>query len=651
MPRDYVYYRDWNDRHTGWRWRLVITPPHNTALSIGSVPAFGLNTYSGKFIPFPADIIFRPPDNESAGYNDRPLGAMQLPSMKLAFNLANIKGEVDTNSDGTTDMEDLLGYIVEQKWNNGGTIEGRGFATSTLFTLYTDRGDSSITDVTLFDPYFVGAQRIRPTTKFVINWRNETARIELELIHLVRIACENVIPDDVATRVQNGTHPVGPKQFYLTYELLWKQTSPQLAWFGHLRAGPFDGRQQQVDMWRLVDFYRTLSTCIEDVMRAFTRTTASFIFDGSRGVTINGRRTATPVDVFRLYRQRINDASGEKGTELATTDLWIVGRVSYLSTGQAIGGFLRDDATGEGQESLWRWSNMWDFLIASTGVAMMRVEAGSATAFTIFWDYISPVSAQISIDRSIVLGNEVTIEQGAATIRGASAEPAEEAQDPIEYKIKGLDAEADATIQLVFSNHPDWADSNETFAPLIGTIDGTAAAFATLPGFRSFGLYYIDTVGSAEAPIRPHHYCEVNNGVGWRTGDCADAVPPPGGILISSFGGGPVYPGMEKSLWAPIRGMFHQMIYQASMPYASAKAVTFEFSNPMQNTTEMEVPLAIVCWKDIGRRVSSTWSSGTEFLWDSMTFLDPIPGAPVIVSAQDNPGTAMTKLLLLAQGT
>lgn len=638
------------DPVTGWRWRLVLTPAYNAPLSTTTIPAFGAGTRAGIYIPIPARVVFRPPENDDAGYDDRAVGPVELPSLKLSLNLINIKGNTDSDGDGMSDFEDLRRYLVDQTFPNGGSIEGRAFATTMLWTVLTDRGNPNL-DVADFEIYFEGVQRKRPGRKWKLDRRARIVKLDAELIHVARYAIETVIADDIATRLQNDP-PVSPVRVTATYELLWQNATRTLT-LGHTREGPLHN-PEAADLYRVVDLFYTISTCVEDVLKAVARGPASFSFDSMRGVTIRGKRVGTPLDVCLFYRQRCDDPTGGKGAALGVTDLWFPGRVLWMDSGTFIAGFLRDDGSGAKQESLFRWGNAWDFLVDVCGPAKMVLHYTGEHHMAVHWAAIQEGHViSLPIGPSNFIGSELEIEEGAGTIRGTTVEPAEGMLATIEYVTPGLVAEPDHTLKLVFTNCPDASPANDEFSLIrFPTRFPGQTLLVSQAGFRGFGLYYLDappTITSSPIAIRPHHYLLVHNGQGFRTGDCREYVAPPTipagtyDLYSKSF--------YEQYLWAPIRRCYVDMLAESCLPYAAAVAITAEFSAEHQTLYSGTLSMRDLWWKDLGNLLSElTFTNASGFLWGGEQFFNAIPGRPHVLRVQDNPGECTTKVELLAQG-
>ncbi len=648
MPRQNLYYNDIRDPITGWRWRLVLTPAYNQTLPATAVPAFGAGTRVGIYIPIPGRTFFRPPENEDAGYDDRPTGPVEFPTMKLSLNVWSLRGNVDSNGDGVSDWEDLRNYMVNQSYAGGGTIEGRTFNTTMLWTMLTDRGDDSLA-VGAFEVYFEGVQRPRPGRKWKVNRKERIVRLDAELVHLARYAPELIIADDVATRLQNSP-PSSPVITTATYETLWQDGAHSVT-LAHTREGPMDN-PQGAHMYRLVDLWHTISTCIEDVLKSITRSTATFEMSSWRGMTISGRNVGTPLDVFRFFRQSYTIAGG-KGAEITPFDLHFVGRVYWISSGIYIGGFLRNDGAGSKSESLFRWPNLWDFLIDSCGPAKMILRHTGLHQMSFYWARIQEGGgAPIALGPADFAETEIEFDEGAGTIRGTSAEPAENTSETIEFKLAGLNAEPDHTVKCVFSNHPDGSPENDEFIPLYSPSRFLTPMIAVAhPGFRGFGLYYLDHpsgITFSQIPIRPHHYVELHDGTAYRESDCIDEIELP--MIPDGFRTNDVN-GYETYLWVPLRRCYSDMTVAASIPFASAKGVTSLFAAEHQTVFTGTFSMGLVWWKDLGRLCdAATFPNANGFLWDSATFFSAIPGRPHILRVQDNPGECTTKIELLAQG-
>jgi hypothetical protein len=592
-------------------------------------------------------VFFRPPENEDSGYDDRPTGPVELPTMKLSLNIWNLRGSIDSNSDGVSDWEDLRLYLVDQSYPAGGVIEGRSYNTTMLWTMMTDRGDETLS-VEDFAVYFEGIQRARPGRKWKVNRRERVVRLDAELIHLARYAIELLIADDVATRLQNEP-PNTPSIATATYELIWQDDARSIA-LAHTREGP-TGNPQGAHIYRMVDLWYTISTCVEDIMRSITRTTASFQTESWRGMSISGRSVGTPLDVFRFFRQSYTEAGG-KGAELSPMDLYFVGRVYWINSGVYIGGFLRDDGSGAKSESLWKWPNLWDFVLDSCGPAKMIVRHTGLHQMSIYWARIQEgVGSPVPLGAADFLESEIEFDEGAATLRGASAEPAENTADAIEFRLSGLTAEPDHTVKVTFSNHPDGTPENDEFSPIFapGRFQ-VPSVIVSQPGFRGFGLYYFHNppgVSIAMIPIRPHHYVELHDGLGYRESDCIDAIQLP--MIPSGFVANDTK-GYETYLWVPIRRCYGDMTAGACVPFVSAKAITSEFAAEHQTVYTGTVSMGLVWWKDLGNLCSAeSFPNANGFLWDGDSFFSDLPGRPHVLRVQDNPGECTTKIELLAQ--
>jgi hypothetical protein len=659
MSRASLYYVDWKEKKTGWRYRAVMTPAHNTTISRAGAPLFGAGS-TGVYVKLPARAWLPIRDGEEGGHDKIPIGSPELAPFAIGLDLQNIDATV-------------RGYLLNPTWDGGlALLGGHQPLVLNSWLITTDRGDRdrAIGD---FHVAFQGVQRRTPATKFHIDRKKKTATMEISLTHIALAAAELVRPYDLWLYLaDSGTLPSYTRSAWQTVvvDLAWRNAA-ETRDYARLQ---FDRRldsYQEAELWKLDELYYAMSAMLESAVKSLTRVSTSLVsFRSHTARTVNGRSVGGPTDLWTFTRQGHADDGGH-GTAIAAADLTFIGRVRlytpFTLEESIVGGFLIDDGSGEDQASMFRYKTLWDLLKEMTeGCAAKLVSpmVGPDVVRYLFHPplgVIGPGSVPIPLAAGEYVGSRSDPEQGGSIIGSCDTQAPEGDgydADDIGVPAFGHANEQGYTLGALWHNLPQSGKGVETgdFSYLLGNgplplgVGSSNGTYVYTPGFRTMGLYYASDVafwdGAADCYLLASHYVSYNRGdvTLAQCEDSFDLPTPDSGDLDTAD---KVRDNFWKPYCATVSG--HQGIqHRACLPFAAASAVASTFSGPMQTVYPETVRLSSVDRHDIGQMIDEdSFANGSARAWDGTDLLDALPGSPVILRVNENhpAGTATVTLL------
>jgi hypothetical protein len=189
MPVDVAYKVDWKDPDSGWRFRLEVRPPYSNELSLIVPPAWGVSSEDdgGGYVDIPPEAVSTPVISESS-FDALPIGMPTTPIATIEWDLTYLTG--------STDLDDLRGYILDGKYDDGISYAVTGDYTitkdaPTVYRILSDRGTPS-TPIAGFNCEFIGVQQVMPVNKARLGHTPPTKKIEISAVHVGRAVLEMI---------------------------------------------------------------------------------------------------------------------------------------------------------------------------------------------------------------------------------------------------------------------------------------------------------------------------------------------------------------------------------------------------------------------------------------------------------------------------
>lgn len=564
-------------------------------------------------------------------YDDgRPLGMPLTPSMTIKFDLSAFST--------SGDMMALRGLLLSPTAVGAGTLHhypgSRTFDTTTTFRLYQKIGSGD--PVTLF----VGAQRGRPSRKGkIINagLPNATVVYEITVLHLIRIALEEVRPDDIRTLLINTTVPVLVDDLF---ELFFR-----VATTNHIvTACP---SQYKVAGYSYSYLIGAIRDAAAEVYTAYMRSpTAGLQFSSAANAT-----GATPKDHWTLRKQ--NYAQNAAPGDAIGTSGYFPGAVypaaeSATNTAKWIAGALCDDGKGvDNSASIYRFRHAWDLLAVETKAwkckGQLRIVGEDAEVwFTKVYDSAWTAAPQTRhvLQAGDVNQQEFEFLEGEGSLREVKAiTPGLSGADIPEITefVSGTESEESLPIRRLFHTHPHIGASGDTSQRFsmgayksdpCGVVNGQHIGIR-IRTISPFTLYYKERINvdsawqtTTDVLIKCHAECKIDDGLA-TVYDYGDRPPSPGWPQCAGIG-------LQVDLWwAIIRGLCLFLQVAAGTGWAAAYGTILTWQWPTITTwPKLRVTVAQVDPQWLGEVLEiKTGSTANANVWldGTDTYLSGFP--------------------------
>lgn len=526
----------------------------------------------------------------------RPLGLPLTPALTITFDMAAFNAN--------SDMVALRGLLLSPVAAGAGTMQfsgsSRTFDTATTFRVYrtTEPGGTQTT-------LFVGAQRGRPSRKGKIlgaGMPHATVVYEITVLHLARIALEEVRPDDIRTLLLNTA--IG-KFFDEVFDLFFRYNS-----INHfVSLGPVG---YKIAAYRYFDLIYVIQNLAEQVYKAYMRSTKVFFVFTSNV----GGFAGTPLDHWKLRKQNYqrNAAPGDSinvyGGTSPSEDAYFPAAVypvgeSHLTTSKWIAGALCDDGKGvDNSASIYRFRHAWDLLAVEVQAwkckGQIRVVNGDielrfAQVYNSPWAY---PAARHTLEAAEINQQEFEFLEGEGSLREVKAiTPGLSGLDITETTdyVSGTESEESLSIRRLFHTHPHCgaaADATSRYSVGNWKVDVCSAVNGVHMGVRirtisPFTLYYKERISvdgdlqtTGDVLVRCHSECKIDDGI-IPVFDYGDRPPSPGWPTVSS---GAV--GMIDLWWAQVRSLFLFLQVAAGTGWAVVASTILTWQWPTITTWE-----------------------------------------------------------------
>jgi hypothetical protein len=696
MPRDNIYYRDWTATD-GTRYRLEIlpantyTPQAGTPVSLPAVtgvPNWGSAPGGGSIYIKLGDEVVTTTAVGDAAYDGLPLGLPIPPTLKVGINLTTL------NRDGHSDLVDyLLNPTVTDAGQNlyaGTVFSYQLYDLSNTFTLFSDTSGTG-TVMSSFHVEFMGCQQSPITTMLEIFKNDERAILNVECIHVARVAMESVpISLVAALAISNytGGSTFGPTG--ILYEYIYADATFR---YGRAHAkykSDDDEHFDNVYLYKIKDLQNACQSLMNDVFRATQRIhptatgSAGFycnnVNDPSYDITL---KNATPLDVFKFYRQgyTVNNAfgssllNGDNGNTDMGNLLWFPGLVwhSNITTPTAataeancFTGFLH---SGGGDESIFEFPTLYDFQMkwALGSFCKGQYVLSDRETLKVYYNTVnSRMTSLYQIIPSLVLkdgsgGKEADIEIGAEAITGTNISWKGGGDLDIAdwvFKGRGVKSDQENSLEMVFSNAPTAGSAANRFQMSGDSSDpgynpDISGPFvigaSTSTPLRT--LFYTDTPSFSGGPIaiKVHDRAVVYTdhvGSNLSVGEQASLPTDPSSVfdIAADFDG---------KFWNNMIAHIKRSQTKSGIPVEIANAMNATFGSRRQTKYTVSLPLVVGGLDTLGEKyeLSSYTGSGdvggNAFL-GAGTYLGTLPGNPFVTSVTPDYATGISKVTLLA---
>lgn len=530
-------------------------------------------------------------------YDDgRPLGLPLTPALTITFDMAAFNAN--------SDMVALRGLLLSPVAAGAGTMQfsgsSRTFNTATTFRVYrtTEPGGTQTT-------LFVGAQRGRPSRKGKIlgaGMPHATVVYEITVLHLARIALEEVRPDDIRTLLLNTVTATLVDE---VFDLFFRYNS-----INHfVSLGPVG---YKIAAYRYFDLIDVIQNLAEQVYKAYMRsTTVLFVFTSNVGGF-----AGTPLDHWTLRKQNYqrNAAPGDSinvyGGTSPSEDAYFPAAVypvgeSHLTTSKWIAGALCDDGKGvDNSASIYRFRHAWDLLAVEVQAWKCKgqirvvgedIELRFAQVYNSPWAY---PAARHTLEAAEINQQEFEFLEGEGSLREVKAiTPGLSGLDITETTdyVSGTESEETLSIRRLFHTHPHCGAANDaTSRYSVGNwkLDVCSAVNGVHMGVRirtisPFTLYYKERISvdgdwqtTGNVLVRCHSECKIDDGI-IPVFDYGDRPPSPGWPTVSS---GAV--GMIDLWWAQVRSLFLFLQVAAGTGWAVVASTILTWQWPTITTWE-----------------------------------------------------------------
>lgn len=674
MPRNAIYYIDFRNA-VGWRFRIMLTPPHNLDLSISSpAPAWGTiaDPVTG-YIHVPGNVVFVL-GSEEAGHDDVPIGWHTLPTMKLELNLYNLRGSAD--------LRDLWSYLVRPKLDDAGDIGTRTFATSVFWQVKTDRGDPSrviapgIGELP-FLYAFEGVQQQGLVNEFEHDPVNEVSRYKVELLNVIHRVLQECTPDDIAAALfADSSYPL-KGWLTRTHDAIWfNAAGDRLYWAGQEGGYPpeydFDGelvKHQQLGARfnRLSDLWHAAGVVLSEIYRQYNRlgvtyggavgfysfaTTAA----GSYAIGNNG----TPLDALRLAEFDYNDP-GSAGPDLEHTNRWFISRTAFIDdTSTVVGGYMFKGTTADASPGMFKWKSLYTYLdeTLTGGFGKVIIHYSIVGGIPIIQLYCAQLFESFGAEAAITgssFYDKGKWSCGAGNQMGATIDlPTASHEDPTSIENKAPDEDLpDFSFVATMHNIPDSRDYLQVRRN--NALDSSDEGYYTE---KAVGVY---NVGFRVSTI--YYFCEdtavthASGGIAVRASDVVRLRDGTG--TDQDFGTALTYPtpsldgvddaGVISALGDPITELFIIAAFQSCTAWCVVAAAPHYFSDYLQTLYENRVSMAALWWHDFGQRIAAAgFANANIFAKVGETYYSDVPGAPLVLRGLDDWNNAAFSCKLLA---
>lgn len=545
-----IYYLDWQDPRSKWRYRLELIIRYSQPLLPGvSAPGWGEDEDAGtSYLRIANDAVSTPNLGES-GYDGLMVGLQRTPTLTAGFRIDRL-----TNNLGL--------YLVDSRFTNGISVSVGGNSNYTLVTdsfnvarLLSDRGNPSLS-VDDFFTEFIGLQQDTPGRTLSLRYSG-TIYQEVQFVHAGRAVLEMIPPemlsqhvfytmDTTTFRANTGSNALNAKA---CYDVLYESSGDFYALCSSTRGT--DEQRAYYALYREGTLARAIQELAEAVLNACLRQEATFTYD-SPFAPASSSVGHSPIMGWKYYKQTYVHTN-ERGVEIANPEfnLYFVGAIWYdvgieynvgtdglgerLDSNNPLPGGFFAPADPDGA---YVYSNLFDLMTdyvrgcACKGQWGYTSSTGIVLHFTPVLDSKSGIVPTIQVnDVAGAVGAGVDVEVGANALRSAPVQFAGAEGDdssPVEVVASGRSiAEQDFGITAWWSNIPtvgtevtggDWFFMDPSKATTINS-DFTSADVYCLAYRRAFSrkIYYYtdgDDSGSSNitqglVPLLPHPLCEV----------------------------------------------------------------------------------------------------------------------------------------------
>lgn len=559
--RNTYYYCDWTHPDSGYRYRLIVTPPNTAGVAMtgGTAPAWGDTTGTAGYEYISPLAIEKTTAGEMGFPTKRPIGMTATPTREITFDLKHLAGS------------DLLTYLTSDPVKSDGISYAVGSSSYTLtasttpvITLMTDFGNSGLS-VDNFELDFQGAMVRNPNRSTAYNSENDTALRSITFIEIIRAVWESIEMEALAQLMVyswNTTTQGRAKsgKFSRFYDMLWEDAGTAYGVCAATRGDADD--KFNARLFSLTGLFGAIRVLTEQVYVQYIRTTLGTNFfigaiDSTDPTTLyqyDGTDKASAYDYIRLYRRKYT-FDNNTGTVIASTynfqskeNVYFIGALWQGSANYSVGttdlGTAYDDGdliggylVANDPASIHQFTNMFDYMVdlVGGGGCKARYRAiGPTTAHLWFAPCGSSLTADtdIDIDAEDIIGVEGNIVEGAEAgqIRAFRCSyPDVEGEDVSEMSVAtegGTIGDGEMGITLHFHNAPYLGTTEEFFyhdpshnSTKNTDFSGTHIAY----GYNRYScrrLYYFDTPSfmATEVPILCHELAYIATGWGTTPG-------------------------------------------------------------------------------------------------------------------------------------
>lgn len=702
MPgRDSIFCRDWRNQKS-WRCRLLIIP----AQTLGTIvlPNVGRPAWRGaipegsKYVRLGRYVLYGMTELES-GFEDRPVGIFDAATMRVGVNVTRCEAQGG-------DVALLPGFLLDpapascqgRVYTGAAHTRFRFFPTPNTFVLLSDRGDGSL-DVGDFHTEFVGVQEAKAEDQVVCRRKAQRARIECQLIDVVKYTLQNVLADDI-TKLFLDVHGDDSAAYkpnnawgstVTFYNDVWRANDINFAHcvqtFRHDNQAYTelaDLGQDKCRWYRLPTYWSTVARLVDNVYHEvmkqdYTVGNRRFRFRYTGDTTIVD---PTPMEHLTFLRKSY-DAANTPGTALARTDVCFNGVIWWSRDGEYgdvkpiygagaredkfVGGYLIDHSD-EGSHHHKDIANLWDHLARSTKLLMRCAVKRIEPSRIDFWycrlyDVVDPGSDYVRLRRkdiAKVATDDVTVLLRKDSVAGCDvAIPNGEGRDEPNVEVRdGTISEADETFTLGLHNLPKagnesnrWQmrwQQNDLLRPQVSGAQGT---------FNPLQLGYAATpagISANEIMIRPHDWVAIDLGNGSyimdeiHSGGATLALPTVNTDQMDDEDDGELDDDEFDSLfWLPVRTRAEQAQKTSCLAWAIARRALDVFGSKKRWRIEEPVRGTLAVLDNVSAKAILAESDGTPstlgILLDGSTMLDELPNLAICTHTKLNVNTGASE--------
>lgn len=182
-----IYICDWTSPVNGWRYRLEVRPPYNTAFAGLVEPAWGAGAAGGTgYVDIPKDSFDVLSFGDASFPDELPIGLPTTPLAEIEFDL--------TRLDSSTALEELQAYVVDGKYADGVAVTinaGYSFTADspTVYRILSDYGNSGLS-MSSFYVRFVGVHQDLPRSSYTLQYAPAKKLVRVRAVHLCRAVLE-----------------------------------------------------------------------------------------------------------------------------------------------------------------------------------------------------------------------------------------------------------------------------------------------------------------------------------------------------------------------------------------------------------------------------------------------------------------------------